>query len=309
MITKAQIARILDEIAVLLELQGANPFRIRAYQNGSRAVDSIEEPLADLIERDELDKVPGIGKAIAEKVVTLFETGELDYHTELVEQTPPGLIEMLEIPGMGPKKIKAVHEHLGIETIEDLAKACQEDRVSTLPRFGKKTQENILTGIRNREAYSRRHLWFDANIVAMPILEGLRSLPEVDRAETAGSLRRGLETVGDLDFIVRSSNPKPVMDWFTSMENIQEVTGHGETKSSIRLESGMQADLRVVPPEQFVFALHHFTGSKDHNVQLRQRSLARGYSLSEWGITPTDKAESEKKTASIANIKTEEDLF
>src|SRR5690625_4465622 len=308
MMNKAQIARIIAEIAVLLELKGDNPFRVRAYQNGARAIEAIEEPLRDVIARDELDKIPGIGAAIAEKVVALVETGELPFYEKLKAETPPGLIEMLEIPGMGPKKIKAVHQKLGIDTIEGLAKACEENLVSTLPRFGKKTQQNILDGIRNREAYSRRHLWFDADAVATPILEGLRALPEVARAETAGSLRRGLETVGDLDFIVGSTDPDPVMNWFTSLENIQEVTAHGETKSSIRLEGGMQADLRVVPPEQFAFALHHFTGSKDHNVQMRQRALSRGYSLSEWGITITDDGKS-KGVSPVPKIENEEDLF
>ncbi len=308
---KAQVARVLDEIAVLLELQGENPFKVRAYQTGARAVESLEKPLEELVATGEIGNVPGIGRALAEKVATLVQTGRLKFYDDLKASIPPGLIEMLEVPGMGPKKIKTVYEKLGIETLAELAKACQDGRVAGLPRFGEKTQRNILEGIRNREAYSRRHLWIEARRVGDPILAGLRALPEVDRAETAGSLRRGLETVGDLDFIVGSNSPGPVMDWFTSMAEIQEVTAKGETKSSVRLAGGLQADLRVVPPEQFAFALHHFTGSKDHNVHMRQRALTLGYSLSEWGITQKDEAEGldREKAVAIKKIKTEEQLF
>lgn len=313
---KAQVARIFDEIAVLLELQGENPFKVRAYQTAARAIEALEEPLPAIVARGEIDNVPGLGRALVEKVTALVETGELKFYDDLKASIPPGLIEMLEVPGLGPKKIKAINEKLGIETLSELVKACKDGRVAGLPRFGEKTQQKILEGIRNREAYSRRHLWFEANRIAAPILDGLRALPEVDRAETAGSLRRGLETVGDLDFIVGADKPGPIMDWFTNLAEVQEVTAKGETKSSIRLAGGLQADLRVVPPAQFVFALHHFTGSKDHNVMMRQRALARGYSLSEWGITRKGEAESEEEEKEIAaktnaaqKIKTEEDLF
>lgn len=311
---KSKVARILDEIAVFLELQGENPFKVRAYQTGARAIDALEEDLEQLVAEGRIAEVPGLGRALADKVASLVETGELKYYDDLKASIPPGLIEMLEVPGLGPKKIKAVHETLGISTLAELVKACEENKVQKLPRFGAKTEEKILAGIRNREAYARRHLCFEARRVANPILEGLRALPAVDRTETAGSLRRGLETVGDLDFIVGSSQPQPIMDWFTSMSEVQEVTAKGETKSSVRLAGGMQADLRVVPPEQFVFALHHFTGSKDHNVLMRQRALQRGYSLSEWGITPKGEGEGSAKAAKPsaaigAEIRSEEDLF
>ena len=195
---------------------------------------------------------------------------------------------MLRIPGMGPKKIAALGRELGVTSIADLEKACKDGRVAALDGFGEKTQEKILTGIRNREAYSRRHLWWDANLVALPILDGLRALSQVSRAEAAGSLRRGLETVGDLDFIVAAGEGGPVVEWFTGMPGVREVTAKGDTKASVRLESGLQADLRIIPAGQFAFALHHFTGSKDHNVQMRQRALDRGLSLSEWGLVPAE---------------------
>jgi DNA polymerase (family 10) len=283
---KNSIARVLGEIAVLLELSGENAFKIRAYQSGARAVESLEEDLGLLIGEGRLTDTPGIGKALSEKIAVLYQSGELEYHADLKAAVPAGLLEMMEIPGMGAKKIRAVHEALGIESIDELELACREEQVANLPGFGRKSEEKILIGIRNREAYGKRHLWWDAQNTAEPILEGLRNLPGVERAESAGSLRRGVETVGDLDFIAASAVPGPIMDWFTGLPNVAEVTAKGETKSSIRLESGMQADLRVVPAEQFHFALHHFTGSKDHNVMMRQRALQRGLSLSEWGITP-----------------------
>ncbi len=282
---KKTVAAVFSEIAVLLELEGANPFKVRAYQSGARALESLDGDLRELAESGQLGNIPGLGKALVEKAEILLETGRLPYHEELKASVPPGLIEMLEIPGLGPKKIKAIRDKLDITTLEGLTKACEDGRVAALPGFGQKSQQKIIEGIRNREAYGRRHLWWKARETAEPILEGLRGLSAVERAEHAGSLRRGLETVGDLDFIVASPEPGPVMEWFTSMDGILEVTARGETKSSVRLEGGLQADLRVVPPEQFVFALHHFTGSKDHNVKMRQRALSRGYSLSEWGLT------------------------
>lgn len=281
---KADIVEVLEDIAVLLELKGENPFKIRAYQAGARVLDTMEADLDELIEAGELGSVKGIGAALVDKIETLRKTGELEFYTKLRASVAPGLIEMLGIPGLGGKKVKRLHEELGVDTIEGLKVACEAGQVAALKGFGKKSEEKILSGIENRAAYAQRHLWWEAREVAEPILEGLRKLKEVERAEAAGSLRRLKETVGDLDFIVASAEPEPVMDWFTSLGGVQEITAKGETKSSVRFESGMQADLRVVPSEQFAFALHHFTGSKEHNVAMRQRALARGYSLSEWGV-------------------------
>lgn len=287
-VDKNDIADVLNEIAVLLELQGENPFKTRAYQTGARALETLAEPLETLITEKRLRSVKGIGEAIAEKVEVLHTTGKLPLHERLKSEVAPGLLEMLQIPGVGPKKVRALHEKLGISDLAALTAACKEGRVATLEGFGEKTQQKILEGIANREAYGKRHLWWDAFAVAEPILAGLRALPQVVRAEHAGSLRRGLETVGDLDFIVAANDGAPVMDWFCKQPEVKEVTGHGATKSSVRFASGLQADLRIVPPAQFVFALHHFTGSKDHNVQMRQRALARGLSLGEWGLTPVE---------------------
>jgi DNA polymerase (family 10) len=304
--TKNEIADVLSEIATLLELKGENPFKVRAYQTGARALEAIEESeLASLIGNEKLQSVKGIGEALGKKICELHATGKLEFFDKLKASVEPGLVELLQIPGLGPKKIRALRDKLAVIDIATLTTACNEGRVAELDGFGAKTQEKILAGIKNREAYGRRHLWWDAAEIAEPIVAGLRALPQVRRAEAAGSLRRGMETVGDLDFIVAASEIAPVVDWFVAMPGVKEVTAKGETKASVRFESGLQADLRIVPEEQFVFALHHFTGSKDHNVQMRQRALARGLSLSEWGLVPAEGEGTAKEKAARALTKPE----
>ena len=285
---KSDIADVLNDIATLLELKGDNPFKVRAYQNGARKLETLSEDLGELVEGDRLKDVAGFGDALVQKITELFETGKLEFYEKLKISVEPGLVSMLEIPSLGAKKIRALNKELGIASIEELKAACEEGRVAGLKGFGRKTEEKLLQGIANREAYSKRHLWWDASEVAEPILQGLRILPEVEKASHAGSFRRKRETVGDLDFIVASSNPAPIMEWFVSMDGVKEVTAQGETKSSVRFESGLQADLRIVPLKQFAFALHHFTGSKEHNVLMRQRALTGGLSLSEWGLKPVE---------------------
>jgi DNA polymerase (family 10) len=304
----------LQEIATYLELKGENPFKIRAYQSGARALEGLDADLDELIATDELGAVPGIGKALTEKIATLRTSGALPFYDELRHSIPDGLLEMLEIPGFGPKKIRKVNEALGVTTIEELKAACEAGTVAALPGFGKKSVENILRGIENRVAYGKRHIWWDVQAVALPVLEGLRALEAVERAEVAGSFRRGMETVGDLDFIVGSETPAPVMEWFVQLEDVVEVTAQGATKSSVRFQGGLQADLRVVPNDRFVFALHHFTGSKNHNVKMRQRALARGYSLSEWGIFAKDESVSTDarpydRPLAVTGVREESDLF
>ncbi len=309
---KQAIAETLESIGTLLELQGENPFKVRAYRQGARALQMMEKDLAEALADGSLGQVDGIGPALVEKIATLHRTGTLPYYEKLKSEVPPGFLEMLEIPGLGAKKIRALHQALGVDSIEALQKACQEGKVAELTGFGEKTQAKLLEGIRNRAAYARRHLWWDAYAVAEPILNGLRALPQTLRAEHAGSLRRKLETVGDLDFIVGSQEPGPIMQWFVSQPGVLEVTAHGETKSSVRLAGGIQADLRVVPPKQFVFALHHFTGSKDHNVKMRQRALARGWSMSEWGLSRKDGGTVDPDSPDgrcLAAIEDESDLF
>ncbi len=285
---------MLNEIALLLELKAENPFKVRAYQAGARVVESFEEAeLQRLVKDGELKTVKGIGDALGQKIAELHTTGKLEFYEKLKASVSPGMVELLQVPGLGPKKIKVLCEKLGVVDIATLTKACEEGRVAELAGFGAKTQEKILAGIKNREAYGRRHLWWEVFPVSETIVKGLRALPQVKRAESAGSLRRGAETVGDLDFIVAATDVEPVVDWFVGLAGVKEVTARGETKASVRFVTGLQADLRIVPEEQFVFALHHFTGSKDHNVQMRQRALARGLSLSEWGLSAVADGSSE----------------
>ena len=305
---KKDIVEVLERIGTMMEIKGENPFKVRAYFSGARTLQTMEEDLGEVITAGRLGDIPGIGKALTEKIETLHTTGELEFYDKLVASVPPGLMDLLDIPGLGGKKIKVLHEKLQVDSIESLTQVCQDGKVAELKGFGEKTQEKILSGIKNREAYAARHLWWKAREVADQILPGLQSLPQVERVEAAGSLRRGMETVGDLDFLVASSEPAPIMDWFTGMDGIAEITAHGDTKSSIRFEGGMQADLRVVPNEQFFFALHHFTGSKDHNVRMRQKALSMGLSLSEWGLRPEDEKASGRKAGPI-EAQSEEDIF
>jgi DNA polymerase (family 10) len=317
--TKNEIADVLQEIGMLLELKGENPFKVRAYQTGARALEAIEEAeLVRLIQAEELKTVKGIGDALSQKITELHTTGKLEFFEKLKASVEPGLVELVQIPGLGPKKIRALRDKLGITNIAALTKACQDGSVAALDGFGEKTAEKILAGIKNREAYVKRHLWWDAWEIAGPIVAGLRKLPQVSQAESAGSLRRGMETVGDLDFLVAATDVAPVVAWFTQLPLVKEITAQGETKASVRFESGLQADLRIVPEDQFVFALHHFTGSKDHNVQMRGRAQSRGLSLSEWGLVPAEgegtakeKAEALKaaKKSKTGKIKTEAELF
>lgn len=298
---KHEIAAVLTDIGTLLELKGENPFKIRAYQAGARVVESLgEEELAARIAAGSLREIKGIGEALAEKITELNATGKLEFYEKLKASVPAGLRELMTIPGVGPKKVKALHDKLGVDSLAKLQQACAEDKVAALEGFGARTQEKILEGIRNREAYGRRHLWVEAFALSLPILEGLRQLPQVKLAESCGSLRRRMETVGDLDFLVGTDEPAPVAAWFVQAPGVKEVTAQGETKVSVRLENGLQADLRLVPPAQFVFALHHFTGSKDHNVQMRHRALQRGLSMSEWGLAPADGAGTVKAKVGLA---------
>ena len=311
---KTEIAAVLSEIGQLLELKGENPFKIRAYQSGARLLESMgEDELARRVGDGTLEEVKGIGEALAQKIGELHRTGRLEFLEKLQASVPAGLVEILRIPGVGPKKARALHEQLGIASVAELQQACADGRVAALDGFGEKSQLKILEGIRNREAYGRRHLWSAAWDVSAPVLEGLRALPAVLRAEACGSLRRRMETVGDVDFLVATRDPAAVTAWFTARPEIREVTALGETRTSVRFKSGLQADLRLVPPEQFVFTLHHLTGSKEHNVLMRQRALASGLSMSEWGLVPAEGEGTAKEKAESAGrptaIRTEEELF
>ncbi|NGX58573.1 MAG: DNA polymerase/3'-5' exonuclease PolX [Chlamydiae bacterium] len=286
---KNEIIAILEDIATLMELKGENPFKVRAYRTAARNLENVEEDLESVAEENRLHEIPGIGKAIEEKITTLLQTDQLPFYEDLKNSIPPGLLEILNVPGLGSKKINVLYKKLKITSLDKLKKACEKGKVRKLAGFGEKTEANILDGIAHLEQYSKRTLWWSAMVMVQPIVEKLKKLKQVQEVKIAGSLRRKLETVGDFDILIASSNPEPIMDWFTSQDFVESVIAKGSTKSSIRLNEGIQADIRIVPKEQFGFALLYFTGSKEHSIRLRQIAKDKGYSLNEYALTPLKK--------------------
>jgi DNA polymerase (family 10) len=304
---KSRVAEVLNEIGTLLELKGENPFKTRAYANAARTIETLEEPLETLVAENRLGSVKGVGEALQQKISELVTTGRLEYHETLKASLPPGLPGLLTIPGLGPKKVKALFEQLGVDSTEKLEAACQEGKVAALAGFGEKTQAKILEGIAFRRKYASRHHLDDALRVAEPILESLRGHPDVTRCSLAGSARRWKEVVGDLDFLASSRHPAAVLEFFTSQPGVQQVVARGDTKATVMLEGGLQADLRVVSDPQFPFALAYFTGSKEHNIVMRQRAIARGLRLNEYGLFRS-KEETRDPALAVA-CASEEELF
>ncbi|NBR71301.1 MAG: DNA polymerase/3'-5' exonuclease PolX [Verrucomicrobia bacterium] len=282
--TKDQAAAALREIGTILELQGENPFKCRAYLSAARTLETAPADLAELVRANRLGELPGIGEALREKITTLVTTGKLPYLDQLRSSIPSGLLALLDLPGLGPKKLRALREKLKIESLQALQKACEDGRLASLDGFGQKTATNLLEAIARRATYSKLHRLGDALPAAKILLEHVKKCPAVQKAEIGGSLRRGKEIVKDLDLIAASSRPKVVMQAFVSAPNVEKVIAHGETKSSVLLAGGIPCDLRVIPPEAWATALAHFTGSKEHNIALRQRAIDRGLHLSEWGL-------------------------
>ncbi len=281
---KDQVVRTLADIAVLLELKGENPFKARAYVNAARTLENLSEPLDKIVAENRLGDIPGIGEALQKKITELVTTGKLAYYEELKSATPPGLVAMLDIPGIGPKKIKAVYDELGVETVEQLEAACKDGRVAQLKGFGEKTAAKICEGIARRRTYASKHLLSDALPLADALLEALRSHPEVIRCSAAGSLRRHREIIGDIDLLASSKQPIEVLDFFVHQPGVLNIIAQGDTKASVLLSGGIQSDLRVVSDAEFPFALMYFTGCKEHNIVMRQRAIERGLRLNEYGL-------------------------
>ncbi len=304
---KDKVTEILVEIGTLLELKGENPFKTRAYSNGARVIEGLNEPLAKVGAQTRLGEIKGIGEALEQKITELVETGKLKYYEELKASIPPGLLEMLEISGLGPKKIQAMNKQLGIDSIEKLEVACKAGKVAELDGFGEKTQANILEGIALKRTYASKHRLNDAWLVAEPLLEDLRGHPAVIRCSTAGSLRRFKEVIGDIDLLASSKKPADVIEFFVSQPGIVKVLAKGETKASVILEGGIQCDLRVVSDAEFPFALAYFTGSKEHNIVMRQRAIQRGLRLNEYGLF---KSKEETRDAKLlVTCKDEAEIF
>ncbi len=285
MVDRRETARVLREIGALLQLKGENPFKTRAYDNAANHIEELtEEKFQDLVRDGHLDDLPGVGEAISKKVTTLVQTGSLPYHEELKAQVPPGLLEMMRVPDLGPKKVTALWKELQITSVPMLLEACQAGRVRTLKGFGEKMEAKILAGIAALRPADERRPLGDARPIALELAERLRKVPGVVHAEAAGSTRRFRETVNDVDVIVAAPDATPVFDVLVASPSVARVLGRGDTKCSVVLHDGLQVDVRVVGEASWATALHHFTGSKAHHVHLRGLARERGLTISEWGV-------------------------
>lgn len=304
---KEQVAETLVEIGVLLELKGENPFKTRAYTNAARTLETLNEPLETLINENRLGQIKGIGAALQQKITELVTTGKLAYYEELKASLPPGLMSLLDLPGVGPKKVKILYEKLKVTSVDELEQACLAGKVAVLDGFGEKSQTKIIEGIKLRGTYASRHHLDQALAISEPILEALRTHPGVIRCSTAGSVRRCKEVIGDIDFLASSKTPTEVIDFFTRQPGVLSVSAKGETKASVVLAGGVQADLRVVTDTEFPFALAYFTGSKEHNIVMRQKAIQRGFRLSEYGLFRS--SEETRDPALRIHCRTEEEIY
>jgi len=279
------IAELFEKVADLLEIEGANPFRVRAYRNAARVVSSMSQTLADLVARGEdLTRLPGVGQDLAGKIQEIVKTGDLGMLKELEARTPPALTLLLNVEGLGPKRVHLLHEKLGITTTEDLKAAAQAGKIQELKGFGPKIEQLILEGLAQLSATEKRYRLTEVEPVAEALIKHLKAVPGVEEAIVAGSYRRRKETVGDLDVLVTCREAFRVMDAFTAYEDVSKVIAKGDTKSAVVLRRGLQVDLRVVPQESYGAALHYFTGSKAHNITIRHLGGQRGLKINEYGV-------------------------
>ncbi|MDB4404244.1 MAG: DNA polymerase/3'-5' exonuclease PolX [Akkermansiaceae bacterium] len=284
-VTREHLVKTLENIALLLELKGENPFKTRAYRNGAEIVQNFDGDIVTRAIKNDLKDIKGFGDALQQKLYELASTGSLAYHENLRAEFPETLFELFEIQGLGPKKIKAVYDQLEVDSVASLKKACEDGKVASLKGFGAKTAEKILGAIANREKFADRFRLGDVGPLAETLLERLKDHPKVSRAAIAGSYRRSKETLHDLDFLVATTEPSELTSFFAQMPEAEEIIVQGSTKTTIRLENGLQCDLRAVSNEHFPFALQYFTGSKEHNVALRSLALKQGLSLNEYDFT------------------------
>lgn len=296
----ARIAKVLDEMGTLLEVRGENPFRCRAYHTVAQTLKTLPSDLAPMLEDGSLAEVPGIGETMLAKIAKLVSTGHLPEYETLKRETPPGLVALLRVPGLGPKKIKALHEELKIESLADLRAAAEAHKIAGVSGFGAKTEAKIIEGIAFIEKSGDRVLQSTARRLVTPIFEAVKNHPGVIRAEICGSLRRRAETIGDLDILFSSNDPAPILEAFVKRPEVAQILGQGDTKASVQLAEGIQCDLRGVSDTEFPFALHYFTGSKAHNIAMRRRAIDRGLKLNEYAL---------EGDRGAIRCKTEADLF
>ena len=302
------IASLFDEIADILELRGENVFRINAYRRGARTVEGLARPIEDVAAEGSLGELPGIGKDLASKIEEFIEKGSMSYLEELRSDTPAILLEMLRIPGVGPKTAVRLHKELGVSSLDELRRAALDQRIRALPKMKAKTEENILKGLDFLSRAGGRTPIGVALPLARRIVAGLEKLPGVKRVAAAGSLRRFRETVGDIDILCASSSPEAPIAAFTHQDGVTRVLAEGSTKASVVMRNGIQADLRVVEEESFGSALNYFTGSKEHNIRLREIAIKRGMKLSEYGVFKASRGKGGAKETRVAG-KTEEEVY
>jgi DNA polymerase (family X) len=297
------IAAIFEQVADLLEIEDANPFRVRAYRNAARTVDSLSQSLADLVDRGEdLSALSGIGKDLAGKIKEIVATGSLKLLAELEARTPPELAEMMKIAGLGAKRVHLLHEKLGIKTAQDLKEAALAGKIKGIKGFGDKIEQQIKEGLGGITTEEKRFKLSRVEPVAQSLVEYLKGAPDVKEAIVAGSYRRRKETVGDLDILVTCSHSNAVMEAFVHYEDVEKVLARGDTKSSVVLRSGLQVDLRVVPEESYGAALHYFTGSKAHNIAIRQLGVKKGLKINEYGVFEGEKRVAGKTEAEVFDL-------
>ncbi|MGA9363611.1 MAG: DNA polymerase/3'-5' exonuclease PolX [Bacteroidota bacterium] len=308
---KNEVARVLEEIGTLLELKGENPFKCRAYHNASRIIAALTSDIKTLVESGELKNIKGIGEGLAEKITELVNSGKLKYYEDLKKSLPAGLVEMLRIQGLGPKRIKLLYEKLGIKTVDQLMEACKKHGLATIEGFGEKTEENILKGIELLRKHIDKHLYPSAKEAADRIHSTIKKEKGIIRSEVAGSLRRKKEVIGDIDILVSARRlivPR-LMEVFTTHPDVAEVLAKGDTKSSVVLRSGINCDLRVVDDSEYPFALAYFTGSKEHNIEMRSLAKKFGWSLNEYGFSELGAEEKRGKAKRIVRCKDEVDIY
>lgn len=293
--TALDVAAALDDIGTLLALTGENDFRTRAYHNAARTIRQLDTDLEELVESEKLQEVRGIGETLRQKIETLVRTGKLPFLEELQAKVPVGLVEMLRVPGLGAKKVKALNDSLGVDSLATLKEACEKGEVAKLKGFGARTEEKILEGLRFLETVGSRVTLGLAYPLGVALLEQVRQFDGVIKAELCGSLRRKRDTAKDIDLVVATETPESVMEAFINLPQVMQVVAHGSTKSSVIASLShmgekvvMNADLRAVTAEQFPVTVLHFTGSKDHNVRLRQRAIERDMTLNEYALTGKD---------------------